>query len=84
MRLGSRRSLTWRKSFQALTWPQATDASIGQRKRGDHRPLLLSTEFQNLVLQKLWVQVDILSAYEDFSEQLQELIGQIEAEVVPQ
>ena len=50
----------------------------------DHRPLLLSPEFQNLVLHKLWVQVDILSAYEAFSEQLQELIGQVEAEAVPQ
>jgi hypothetical protein len=47
----------------------------------DHRSLLLAPSFQNLVLQRLWVQVDILSAYEGFSDQLQELISLIEAEL---
>ena len=47
----------------------------------DHRPLLVSAEFQNLVVQKLWVQVDILSAYGRFAEQLETLIREVEAEL---
>jgi len=48
-------------------------------EKRDHRPLLVSEAFQNLVLQKYWVQSDILGHYEDFARQLNELIGQLEA-----
>jgi hypothetical protein len=47
----------------------------------DHSPIITSQEFQNLVLQRLWIQVDILKAYEEFEGQLNDLIEMIEADV---
>jgi hypothetical protein len=44
----------------------------------DHRPLLVSEPFQNLVVQKLWIQSDILGQYERFAAQLRDLIARIE------
>jgi hypothetical protein len=51
------------------------------QEQRDHRPMVASTELQNLVLQKLWIQVDILYRYDAFSTQLTDLIGVIEAEL---
>jgi hypothetical protein len=42
-------------------------------ERRDHRPLLLAPTFQNLVVQKLWIQ--------DFSAELDSLIHTLEAEM---
>jgi hypothetical protein len=47
----------------------------------DHRPLLLAPAFQNLVVQKLWIQTDILRAYQDFSAEVDSLIHTLEAEL---
>ena len=47
----------------------------------DHRSLLLSDEFQNAILQKLWIHTDVLSEYEDFRAALEALLVEIEAEI---
>jgi hypothetical protein len=47
----------------------------------DHREMLRSDEFQNVVLQKLWIHVDVLSAYEEFSSGLDELIRRLESQL---
>ena len=41
----------------------------------------LQPSFQNLVIQKLWIQVDILSAYRDFEVEIDSLIHTLEAEI---
>ena len=47
----------------------------------DHRPMLESQPFQNLAVHKLWIQTDILSAYDHFQAELVTLIEQLETEL---
>jgi hypothetical protein len=47
----------------------------------DHRPLIVSREFQNLVLHKVWIQGDILAIFISFSEEMVALISEIETEL---
>lgn len=49
--------------------------------RTDHRRLLRSTEFQNLLVQKVWLQLDIVRLHESFADQANSLITEVEAEL---
>lgn len=49
--------------------------------RTDHRALLLSARFQNAVVQKAWIQTDVLNAFRGFAETLDDLIGAVEEEL---
>lgn len=49
--------------------------------RTDHRRLLRSTEFQNLMVQKVWLQLDIMRQHELFADEAASLITQLEAEL---
>ena len=50
-------------------------------ERRDHRPLLVESSFQNLMVQKLWIQVDILTAFRNFAIEIDSLIHTLEAEI---
>lgn len=44
----------------------------------DHRNILADLEFQNLLIQRWWVQWDILRAYDEFEAELDEVISLME------
>jgi hypothetical protein len=49
----------------------------------DHRSILDDLEFQNLLVQRRWVQWDALDAYDDFEQRIDEVIVQLEEELGP-
>jgi hypothetical protein len=50
-------------------------------ERMDHRRLLQNPEFQNILVQRWWVQWDALFTYDRFERRLDEVITQLENEL---
>ncbi|MFC1575574.1 hypothetical protein ACFL5A_02865 [Gemmatimonadota bacterium] len=50
-------------------------------ERADHHRMLRDPVFQNLLVQRWWVQWDALTTYDDFEQRIDEVIAQLEMEL---
>jgi hypothetical protein len=47
----------------------------------DHGPLVHSPQFQGLLLQKVWIQDDLLLSYENLRVSLQDMLDVLDSEI---
>lgn len=52
--------------------------------KSDHRPLVRDRQFQGLLLQKVWIQDDILHTYETLESSLQDMLDVLSSEMAGQ
>ena len=63
------------------TTPYQADSMPVSSDRIDHRPLLRSRAFQNALVQKVWIEEDVLYQYETLRPLLDRLLAALEQEV---
>jgi hypothetical protein len=63
------------------TTPYQADPMPVSSERIDHRPLIRSLLFRNVLVQKIWIEEDVLYQYETLQPLLRRLLAALEAEV---